>query len=164
MAPCNRCGGMFCPSCQGECERTCACDLYCEACGNRVSASTYESLVEFEKAEQACYDAEEAARRLADTVEPTLRALLAEHLGRDPSLDLDAALKRLGFSVPCERCGGEGSQPSLDEHERDRGIDDVCYRCCTKGWHAPAFTWGLVEALRQVLAKTPQSVDPGGAR
>jgi hypothetical protein len=33
----------------------------------------------------------------------------------------------------CTRCNGEGSVPSLDEHERARGIEDTCYHCGNTG-------------------------------
>ena len=33
----------------------------------------------------------------------------------------------------CGRCGGEGAQASLDEYERQRGIEDTCYHCGGSG-------------------------------
>lgn len=42
----------------------------------------------------------------------------------------------LKFSVRlcvCRRCGGRRSQPSLDNEERDRGIEDTCYHCDENG-------------------------------
>jgi len=36
--------------------------------------------------------------------------------------------------VPCGRCGGSGSQRSLDSYEEARGIEDPCYHCSNTGW------------------------------
>jgi hypothetical protein len=41
--------------------------------------------------------------------------------------------KMLMGNEACGRCGGEGAQASLDEYERQRGIEDTCYHCGGSG-------------------------------
>lgn len=52
----------------------------------------------------------------------------------------------------CGKCYGEGSQVSLDEYERARGIEDTCYHCSGTGRIEPGQAeedkrLGLIEEL-----------------
>lgn len=52
----------------------------------------------------------------------------------------------------CGQCDGEGEQPSLDDYERNHGINDFCYHCngtgkITKELANDDFRTGLIEQL-----------------